>query len=1095
MKPTFSFLVAGLLVVAGTQASESPRGYYRSPALHGETVVFTAEGDLWRTTVAGGLARRLTSHPGEEIGAAIAPDGTQVAFTAHYEGPREVYVMPIAGGAPIRLTHDDALPRVAGWTPRGEVLFRTDHESTLPGTQLVAIDPETRVRRTLPLAEASEGIFETDGRTLYFTRLNAQRSSTKRYRGGWIENLWRFTEGTPEAIPLTTDFPGTSRNPMLWQGRIYFLSDRDGIMNLWSIRPNGSDPSPVTRHRDFDIQCASLHNGRLVYQRAGDLHLLDLERGNDAVLQIRLSSDLDQQRERWVKKPHDYLTAASLSPTGDRLVLTARGQVFVAPTESGRLVELARPPGTRYRAATFLPDGRSLLALSDQTGEFEFWKLPANGLGPASQITSNATVFRFPGVPSPDGRWIASTDKNLRLWIHHLASGAGTLVEQSRNQGFEDLVWSPDSQWLAFVASASNQISRIHLYRPEDQQRLTATSDRVDSFSPAWSTDGQWLYFLSDRELRSLVPNPWGPRQPDPYFAETTRIYALALNRGQRWPFAPRDELDLAAAPAKSTADTPSAPQPAPGTENPSAAVKKPVPSNIEPDGLPTRIHTVPLDAGNHRDLLVTPKKLFWIQRDTGFGSKNNLRELEIHARSPKPRTLAEDVDSAALSGDGSKLLIRKRDAFYVIPVDTAAPAKLDTPVPLGDWSFSIHPREEWRQIYTEAWRMLRDYFYDRGMHGTDWPAVHRKYLPLVDRVTDRAELSDVLHSMAGELSALHIYVMAGDERTGPDNIRVASLGARFEREAPGGSWRIRRLYRADPDQPGESGPLTRPGIDLVPGDIIAAINGRPTASVADPEILLRHQTGRQVLLDVLPVTGPARQVIVTPISAEQEFQLRYGEWELTRRERVEALGRGRIGYVHLRAMGTDDIAQWARHYFPVFNRQGLIVDVRNNRGGNIDSWILGKLLRKAWFYWQPRAGDPTWNMHYAFRGHLVVLCNAKTASDGEAFAEGFRRLGLGKVIGTRTWGGEIWLSASRWLVDSGMTSAAEVGVYGPEGTWLIEGHGVDPDIVVDNLPHETFEGGDRQLDAAIRHLQELITADPRPVPPTPPYPDKSHRP
>ncbi|HEY9174220.1 MAG TPA: S41 family peptidase, partial [Verrucomicrobiae bacterium] len=306
---------------------------------------------------------------------------------------------------------------------------------------------------------------------------------------------------------------------------------------------------------------------------------------------------------------------------------------------------------------------------------------------------------------------------------------------------------------------------------------------------------------------------------------------------------------------------------------------------------------------------------------------------------------------------------------------------------------------------------------------------------------------------------------------------------------------RVEHVYQNDPDYPESLSPLARPGVDVKNGDVLLRINGVATLGVSDPEKLLRAQAGKQVLLEVKsPGEKTPRQVIVKPITPEQEADLRYDEWEYTRRLEVEKLGQGQIGYVHLRAMGTANIAEWARHFYPIFQRQGLIIDVRHNRGGNIDSWILGRLLRKAWFYWQPRVGDPTWNMQYAFRGHAVVLCNERTASDGEAFSEGFRRLGLGKVIGTRTWGGEIWLSADRWLVDSGMATAAEIGVYGPEGAWLIEGHGVDPDLVVDNLPHATFKGGDAQLEAAVKHLRELIAQDPRPVPPTPKHPDKSFK-
>ena len=410
-------------------------------------------------------------------------------------------------------------------------------------------------------------------------------------------------------------------------------------------------------------------------------------------------------------------------------------------------------------------------------------------------------------------------------------------------------------------------------------------------------------------------------------------------------------------------------------------------------------------------------------------------------------------------------------------------------------WSFSLNPQEEWRQLFIEAWRLERDYFYDPSMHGVDWEALLKKYLPLVDRVTDRAELSDLISQLVGELSALHIFVRRGDHRKGEGTISVGQLGALLNLRKDLGGARIEHIYRTDPDHPNERSPLAKPHLAISQGDIIEAINGVSLLSVPDWESLLRNQAGKPVRLRLWSRrTKRTEEKMVTPISAKAASELRYDEWEYTRRIRVEATSGADIGYVHLRAMGGGDYSSWAQNYYPVFNRKGLIIDVRNNRGGNIDSWILEKLMRKAWFYWQGRVGNPTWNMQYAFRGHMVVPCNEFTASDGEAFAEGFRRLGLGKVIGTRTWGGEIWLSFNNWLVDKGIASAAEYGVYGPEGEWLIEGHGVEPDIVVDNLPHETFLGKDRQLEAAISHLKELIKKDPRAVPPAPKYPDKSFK-
>lgn len=1116
------FLLLGLAVWQAP--AESPRGYYRFPAIHDGTIVFTAEGDLWRVGVKGGVAERITSHLGNETSAAISPDGQWLAFSAEYEGPVEVYLMPLSGGLPRRMTFHGSAARVEGWTPDGKILYATDAYSTLPNTQLVTVDPKTGERTLLPLAQASQGVFDGKGRDLFFTRLARQSSSTKRYQGGTAENLWRFGKDAAEAVALTPDFKGQSRDPMWWKGRVYFVTDRDGIMNLWSMWPDSSDLKQITKHKEFDVKSPALDNGRIVYQHGADLRLLEISSGKDTVLDIRLTSDFDQMRERWVKRPMDFLTSTHVSPNGDRVALTARGKVFVAPVESGRFVELSSKPNVRLRNALFLPDGKSLIAQTDESGEIEFAKLPANGIGAGEALTTNGSVFRFAGVPSPDGKFLVWADKDQKLWLFEIESRKTTEIATSARGGFGDLAWSPDSRWLAYADAASNLVRQVHLCRLQDGLNTTVTSARVESFSPAWSPDGKWLYFLSDRELRSLVSSPWGERQPEPFFTETTKIYALALTNGLRWPFQPKDELQdeksdeakdekkddkmeekkVEPAPDKAKsgdekkeeAEKPDKSEKAKSDKNGKDKKPKVDPVKINLDGLASRLYEVPVPAGNYSGLEVTAKHLLFGAREVGFGAKFHLKQLEITDKDPKPKTLVEEVGSYELAAEGKKLLIRKGDALYVIAADASAPAKLDDRVSLDGWTLSVVPREEWRQIYTEAWRMMRDFFYDRDMHGVNWVAMRDKYQPLIERVSDRGELNDVIYDLVGELSALHIFVRFGDQRDGPDQIRPASLGARLTRDEAAGGWRIDHIYRADPDYPNQFAPLRQPGVAANIGDVITAINGRSTLAAESPELLLRNQAGRQVLLDIKPKDGGTnRQAIVKPISTDREGDLRYDEWELTRREQVEQLGKGQIGYVHLRAMGSGDIAEWARGFFPVFNRQGLIIDVRHNRGGNIDAWILEKLLRKAWFYWQPRVGEPTWNMHYAFRGHVTVLCNEKTSSDGEAFSEGFKRLGLGKVIGTRTWGGEVWLSAQRWLVDSGMASAAETGVYGPEGDWLIEGHGVDPDMIVDNLPHATFAGKDAQLEAAVRYLQELIAKDPRPVPSAPKHPDKSFKP
>jgi tricorn protease len=1087
----FQLLLA--LSVALPAAAQLNRGYYRFPTLHGSTVVFTAEGDLWQSGLEGGLARRLTTHAAEETAPRFSSDGRTLAFTANYEGAGEVYVMPATGGLPKRLTFGGAT--VAGWTADGRVLYSTRSGSTLPDTQLHAVDLSGR-STAIPLSQAAQGAYDAAGKTLFFTRLPFQGSHAKRYQGGTVQKLWKFTEGR-EAVPLTADYAGTSRDPMPWRGRVYFASDRDGTMNLWSMDENGRDLKQHTRHQGWDVQSPSLSEGRIIYQLGADLHIYEIASNATKKLEITLPSDFEHLRERWVKQPAEYLTHTSLSPDGSRVSLVARGRVFVAPVKQGRLVEATAQKAARYRFAAFLPDGKNLVTLSTESGEVELWKMPANGIGAAERLTTDGSVLRWSVHISPDGKWIAHTDKDNRLWLLEVATKANKQLAEgghSSNSGpaFDDLQWSGDSRWLTYSVAAPNRFQVVKLYNVETGATTDVTTDRYNSSDAVWSRDGKYLYFLSDRSLRSSVGSPWGQRAPDPYFDRSQKIYQLALKKGLRSPFEPPDELN----PDK--ADEPPKADAAKADVAKTDAAKTAPKVEIDLEGLAARLEEVPAPPGNYGNLQAAAKRLCWMNFDRTNFEKTTLECLDIANKGDKPETLLDGVQGFGLSQDGKKMMIRKGGDLLVVD-SSVKEAALKTPKTLSDarvdlreWSFSVIPGDEFKEAFLDAWRLHRDYFYDRGMHGVDWKLMREKYGELVARVRDRAELNDLIAQMVSELSVLHTFVRGGDQRQAPDQIRLSTLGARMESDAAG-AWVVKHVYQSDPDRPDRRSPLARPSVDVKEGDAIVAINGRDLTPQVQPMELLRNQAGKQVLLRVRPAgKTETRDVVVKPISTGQDQELRYHEWEYTRRLKVEQASQGAFGYLHLRAMGSGDIAQWAEHYYPVFDRQGLIIDVRHNNGGNIDSWILGKLLRRAWMYWQPRQGKPYWNMQYAFRGPIVVIVDEWTASDGEAFAEGFRRLGLGKVVGVRTWGGEIWLTSSNVLADRGIASAAEIGVYSPDRQWLIEGHGVEPDIVVDNPPNATFRGEDAQLDAAVKHLAELVKKQPNPVPEAPKYPDKS---
>lgn len=1105
-------IALGINAMAATAAE---LGYFRQPSISGDTIVFVAEGDLWRMSASASptTAQRLTTHPAEESNPAISPDGKWVAFTGRYEGPAEVYVMPITGGAPTRLTYEGDTARVQGWTADNKIIYATARYSGKPTTRLYVVDMTTHFRTAIPLADAAEGCFNNNA--LFFARHPLASDNVKHYIGGLAQKIWRFDVGTAskpaaEATPLTGDYKGTSRQPMCdnSRNRVYFLSDRDGTFNLWSMDLAGRDLRQHTKHKDFDIRGASISaDGKsIAYQRGADVYVLDTATNADRKLVITLQSDFEHTRSRWIKTPWDFVTDVEPSPTGDKVVITARGQIFAAPVGLGRRVEVTRASEVRARHATFSSDGKSVFAFADTSGEMELWRYPANGAGSGKQLTQSASVLRRHATPSPDGKWIAHTNNRNTLFLLNIASGEDKQIDRNNDAAFDRLVWSTDSRWLAFSKTGANQFDALHVIEIATLKRTQITSDRYDALDAAFSPDGKWLYFLSNRNLQSVVGSPWGQRNPEPYFDRQIKIYAYALDPLARWPFLPKDELqkpepekktDSATASVSTTTAsstggaatvtttaTAKVDAKETGTGKDAAAIKV---SPLVLEGIAERLYEVPIPAGNYSDLSTDGKRLYVAVAEATLERKRSLRSVAIEAASTTPATLDvffDEIRSYQLTQDRKKIFIRRANELFVFDVGKAAPPPPDqgkSAVNLRDWTFPVDPREEWKQMYVDAWRMHRDYFYDKNMHGADWPKVRAKYQPLMDRVTDRAEVNDVLSQMISEVSALHSQVGANDIRRGADTIDVSSLGAEFEKTPQG--FRVTKIFGGDPELLEERSPLARPEVGIKVGAIITSINGLNAAPVANLGELLRNQTQKQVLMTVLETNSKTRDVIVTPTDPRRERELRYLTWERERNAKVEAASATRIGYVHLQAMGPNDIARWVREFYPVFAREGLIIDLRGNNGGSIDSWIIEKLQRRAWHFWQGRNDEPPGtNQQLAFRGHVVALIDADTYSDGETMAQGLKRLGIAPLIGMTTAGAGIWLSDQNRLRDNGIARAAEFGSFvddGKEHAWITEGVGVAPDVRVDNLPHATFNGGDAQLDAAIAYLLDKMTKEP----------------
>jgi tricorn protease len=1087
MRQTFLLCcIACLFITFNTSAQQ--KGYYRSPAIYKNTVVFTAEGDLWKYDMTNSITSRLTTHQGMETNPIISPDGTQIVFSGQYEGITELYIMNINGSIPKRITYDfdNWDLKAASWTADGKVLYSTEKNSQLPTPQLVKLDPATLNSEPVPLWQAASGCYDDNG-ILFFTRLPNQGSKTKRYKGGFIEQIWKF-DGKNEAANLTADFDGTSNHPMVFQNRIYFSSDRDGTMNIWSMNKDGKDVKQHTFSKGWDIQSPANYKNTIVYQKGADLWIYDIETGKEKVLDISLQSDFDQRKPKWIKSPANAISFSDISPKGTYAAIISRGRLFVSPSKSDRWVEVTRKSGIRFKEVHFIND-KSLAVLSDESGEFEIWKMNADGSDTARQLTKNTKVLIKFFAVSPDEKYIAFADKNEILRIVETATGALKYEFKDSYGGVNEIAWSTNSRFLSYTQGIENQNAQISVVDVTTMKAIPVTTPRLDSYSAAWSADSSWLYFISDRNLKTKVSGPWGSRQPEPFYSETGNIYALQIDSASKFPFIQKDSW------LTDSVFTPVV-KPIVKNEKSKSTGKSNVPvvaKSYNWNNITKQLYQVPVKSGNLVGVVAANEYLYWLDNGPA-GNEDGAKLLALRIAESKkyePVEVASGVTGLSLSADKKKLLITLKNSTIIITDANGQKPDMDKArLELNNWNFVINPAEDWKEMFADAWRMMRDYFYDKDMHKVNWIEIRKQYEPLLERITDRYELDDLIAQMVGELSALHTFVYGGDKRKSPDFITNGFLGASLKKTNNG--LLIEHIYKSDPDYPDFSSPLKKPELSIKEGDIITAVNNVPVTAVQNIADLLANKTGIPVKLNLLNKEMKPYEQVVKPCSFSEDELLRYSEWELTRREKVDSLSSNDIGYVHLKAMGSGDMDDFVKQFYPVFNRKGLIIDVRHNFGGNIDSWVLEKLMRKAWMYWQARAGGPTWNMQYAFRGHMVILCDQVTSSDGEAVTEGFRRLGLGKVIGMRTWGGEIWLSSSNRLVDNGIASAAEFGVYGPEGKWLIEGRGVEPDFTVDNLPFETYKGKDAQLEFAIDYLKKKIIAEPVDVPKAPPHPDKS---
>lgn len=1066
-----------MLWAACSSAGAGVSGYYRSPALHGDTLVFTAEGDLYRASVSGGVASRLTSHAAEESQAAISPDGRWLAFVAAYDGPSEIYVMPLSGGPARRLTADGGRVWMIGFTPSGQLAYATENVVG-PSWQRISrlADPETGRATDIPLLDAGDIAFSADGKTLWFTRfgLGVTGDNARRYRGGAMSQLWRYRDGDAEAVRLPDAAEGGYSHPMRWREQLVAVAESNGVDNLWLLGGDGSAAKVLTAHTDFGVRGASIDGDRVVYQHGADLRLYDLGSGSDTLIPLSLHTDVVQRRARFSDNGAGAISSVQISADGQSATLTSRGTALVLGLGKARRVDVQTAPGARLREAIESVDGKLIYAITDIDGRSEIWSYPADGGAGGKPLVADTGVYRWRLTLSPDGKYLVHDDKAGQLWLLTLATGDNRLLDQSLlggDDGYSDIVFSPGSSAIAYVrADSKRSLPQIILQSLSDKTKTTLTSDRYESFAPAFSSDGRWLYFLSNRNFSvAQTGGPWGDRNTGPFFDARARLYALALQPGNRFAFAPKDD----------SADESAGDKAAPA---------------IVFEGIAERLFEAPLPPGNYSALRADAERLYFLERGTTPAGASTLKSLKIEPENAKAETFASDVLGYQLSADAKTLLLIKPSAdpklagapgaLQLLPVGIKAPDDVSKQtIDLSGLTLRIQPNAEWAQMFDDAWSMHRHFSFDPAMRGVDWNAVRSRYANLLPRVSERNELDDLLGQMTAELGILHSQLRGGDARRDVAAVDAAALGAVLNEVDDG--VRIVRRYRSDPELPSARSPLAQPGVDVQDGDVIVAVNGRAVRTRVDLAEQLIGQSGKTVQL-TLRRGSRDKQTLVTPVSLGSDATLRYGDWVEGNRLAVNAADAD-LGYLHLRAMGPNDINNFVREFYAQFDRDGLIIDVRRNRGGNIDSWIIEKLLRRTWAFWATPGAPPNWNMQQTFRGHLVVLADPLTYSDGETFTAGVKALSLGTVIGQRTAGAGIWLSDRNRLVDGGQARVAEFGQYDAQGRWLIEGNGVAPDIAVDNPPHASYAGDDAQLRAAIAHLQRQLKE--KPIAPAVPQP------
>jgi tricorn protease len=1073
-------LIASVALAAG-------EGYLNFPAIHGNTIIFSCEGDLWSVSAGGGTAQRLTQAYGLEYMARFSPDGRYIAFTGEYDkGGNDVYVIPSTGGTPVRLTYHPWSDYVLTWDPDGEhIIFRSMRHSAHYTYKVFSVSKDGSFPEDLNLGEISLISFEPGGDRIAFNRFSREFRTWKRYKGGLAQDIW---VGNPETLEFAriTDWEGTDAFPMWYGERIFFISDRNATVNIFSINPDGSGVVQHTFHDDYDVRWPSLGDGRIVYHNGGDIWLLDIDSEDYRKVDITVPSDRVEERETFIG-PGSYVTDFEVSPKGRRVAFCSRGELALVPAKEGRLIELTATSGIREKFPRWSHDGKSLAYISEVTGEEEVYVIDVPG-GEPEQITKGTQSWKYQPAWSPDGKKIAYTDGSQTIYVVDRETGKITPADSSDYWEIRNYSWSPDSRWLAYSKYEDHRYHSIFIYDSKSGDVIRVTDRFTDDSEPTWDPKGNYLYFLSDRTINPLL----GKVAFSSILDKMTKPYLVMLKSGEKSPFFPKEPEELDEDKEEEN-----------GKKDEKGDEDTPEETRIDLEGLRERVVEFPVDAGHYSLLTAAEGKIFYRTRPSVGMAEGQRRGSEgkpmhsIHMfdlEEEEDEVIFSGINSYRLSPDGTKIIYRKMDDFFVVDAGKQADdGDDDSMVDLSKWHIRLNPGLEWDQMFNEAWRLQRDFYWAPDMAKIDWPGIKARYEKLLPRVATRYELGDLIGELIGELTTSHTYIWGGDIKR-PSRTPVGLLGAGIVADEGSGRYKIAKIYSQEASSPDAYSPLTLTHAGVKEGEYVLAVNGRAIDTSTNFYSVFLNLGDDEVLLTVndRPTEKGARDVIVKTIS--DDSSLRYLDWVRTNRQFVDEATGGRVGYIHIPDMGTSGMIEFARTFYPQIEKPGIIIDARYNGGGFVSDLIIERISVELLAYGKPRKGKPYRYPEDAVNAHLVALCNQHAGSDGDIFPRAFKLANLGTIIGMRTWGGVVGIRMDKPFIDGGMMTIPEFAWWEAEDGWTLENWGATPHIEVDILPADAIRDRDVQLERAVALLNGLLEKDPKAEPDIPPFPDKRKR-